>query len=453
MESANTSLGPELALMQGECQRHTVIVQAIRYTVGATHRAHTDVTTRTIPLRGHMNTSTPAEAWHWLATNEGLTALDEAAQLFAEGMNPGGVNTELRRRLHDPAQVAAILTQHALREKATRKFGPASHTMLFTQAGLEQASRHEVAAEHARRFSAAGLTSVTDLGCGVGAESKAFAQAGLTTTAVDIDELTAKFAAHNLADFHNARVEVGDATRARIESDAVFFDPARRTAGHSDTRRVHSDDYSPALPFIFETLDIHPGGVKLGPGFDRVDIPDSCEASWVSVDGSVVEMSLWFGGLNRRDVTRSALVIRHSERFEIAAANDALDAETRDLGEYLYEPDGAVIRARLIGKLASQIGAGMIHPQIAYMTSDELQHTPFARVFRVRESLPAREKDLQKALRARNIGSLEIKKRGSHIDPAVLRKKLKLTGDNHAVLIMTRIGQQHVALLADRVDS
>jgi THUMP domain-like len=93
----------------------------------------------------------------------------------------------------------------------------------------------------------------------------------------------------------------------------------------------------------------------------------------------------------------------------------------------------------------------MLAPGIAYLTSDAAVTSPFVSSFRVREPVPADVKGLARALRVRGIGTLEIKKRGVDIDPAVLRGKLKLRGDASATLILTRIGSRRLALLADRV--
>ena len=40
-------------------------------------------------------------------------------------------------------------------------------------------------------------------------------------------------------------------------------------------------------------------GVKLGPGTDRDVIPAGAEAQWISVDGDVVELGVWFGQVAR----------------------------------------------------------------------------------------------------------------------------------------------------------
>lgn len=391
------------------------------------------------------------------------------ADLRAAGASPTAINTKLRSQFDDRDLIAAALTQSELRAKAVSKFGELSASMLFTQAGLEQASRLRVAELHAARFDAAGCTSVTDLGSGLGAESLAFLRAGLRVTAVEIDPLTARFARHNLAVQHEQltqpastsaqprppEVVVADATALELgATDAVFLDPARRTSGHRDTRRLTSaDDYSPSLDFAFDAVrGARAGGIKLGPGFDRALIPADAEAQWVSVDGSVVEMGLWFGAAARPGIRRSATVVRGTDGLvsELTAASDADDVPVRSLGKYLYEPDGTVIRARLIGQLAQELGAGMIDEHIAYLTADHLVATEFAQAFRIVDELPSREKELKRALRDRSIGSLEIKKRGVDVDPAALRTRLRLAGPNSATLILTRTERGHLALLAER---
>ncbi len=136
----------------------------------------------------------------------------------------------------------------------------------------------------------------------------------------------------------------------------------------------------------------------------------------------------------------------------MGAAGDSDDVEAGALGDYLYEPDGAVIRARLIGDLARSLGGRMLDSTIAYITADRLEPTPFARAFRIVERFPLDEKLLARELAARGIGTLEIKKRGIDVDPAQLRPRLKLRGDAAAVLVLTRAAGARLALLAERCD-
>ena len=396
----------------------------------------------------HMDRSELVE----LLSPEGLRLLDSLPPYRSE-KDVLRMVTDLRKQGHSPGLVAAVLTQAKLRKKAVGKFGEFASRMLFTEAGLEQATRLSVAARHAGRFRAAGLNRIADLGCGIGGDALALAALELEVTAVEADEVTAAIAAFNLAPFPSATVEHGRAEDVSLRAiDGVFLDPARRTAGHTDTDRLTDpDDYTPSLGFAYELATGRSVGLKLGPGFDRDLIPSTAEAQWVSADGQVVELGLWFGALARSGIRRAALVVRGDEANELTAEADSEDAETGELGEYLYEPDGAVIRARLIGDLARRLDGRMLGDGIAYITADEPIPTPFAAGFRILETLPFAEKDLKKALRARGIGTLEIKKRGVDVDPAALRTRLKLSGDRPATLILTRVAGRHTALLAERV--
>ena len=381
------------------------------------------------------------EALALLDSLEPSTSTDDVVRLVGR----------LRRDGHPAGRVAAVLSQYRLRRRAAAKFGPFAERMLFTERGLEQATRLRVAALHAGRFAAAGLEHVADLGCGIGGDAMAMAALDLRVTAVERDEVTAALAAYNLAPWPTARVVHGDLASIDLDGvDGIWLDPARREGAR---RLADPGDWAPRLDTALELARRRPAGIKLGPGMDRGLLPDSGEAQWVSVGGDVVELVLWSGRLARPGIGRAALVLGTDDSaHELTAEHDSDDAAVGALGEWVYEPDGAVIRARLIGLLAGRLGGRMLDPTIAYITADRLTATPFARAFRVLERWPLDVRVLRRELAARDIGVLEIKKRGVDIDPAVLRPKLQLRGEHSAVLILTRAAGEKVALLAERAD-
>jgi hypothetical protein len=393
-----------------------------------------------------------------LLTREGLELLEslEAAESTSDVTR---TVSRLRAAGHSPDLVSAVVSQAGLRARAGAKFGPFAARMLFTRAGLEQATRMSVSAHHAHRMRGAGIGRVADLGCGIGGDALAFAAVGLSVLAVDADPVTAALAAYNLAPFRSEDGPAVDVRAERAEDvdlagvDAVWLDPARRTAGHGETARVAASDYSPALDWVFTLAGRMPAGVKLGPGHDREALPvgDDVETQWISVDGSTVELVVWTGALARPGIGRSALVLRGESVHELTAPADTADEPVAPLGAFLHEPEGAVIRARLVGDVARALNAGPIAPGIAYLTGDAAATSPFVSSFRVREVLPADPKPLAKALRARRIGTLEIKKRGVDVDPAALRRRLSLKGDEAATLLLTRVGGKRLAILADRI--
>ena len=362
--------------------------------------------------------------------------------------------SRLRAAGHDAGTVAAVLSQAKLRARGVAKFGDFAKNMFFTEDGLEQASRLAVSAHHAGRFRDAGIRQVADLGCGIGSESMAFAALDMNVVAVELDEVTAACATYNLAPFDNAQVLNADVTSLDLtEFESQFFDPARRELGtgrEKATRKFDPAAFAPNYDWVLEQAKDRPTGVKLGPGHPHEAIPETAEAQWVSVNGDLVELTLWFGKLARAGVARSALMLRDGEAVELKSANfEKTSAPVRELGQYIYEPDNAVVRSHLIAELAEQLELGLIAPEIAYLTGDQAISSPWLRSFQVLETMHFDRKKLKARLRELGVGILEIKKRGSDVVPEVLRKELQLKGERAATLIITRVGDSHRALICE----
>lgn len=355
------------------------------------------------------------------------------------------LSERLRADGYSPELVAAALTQSRLRHKAADKFSGFADDMLFTADGLEQATRLPVAARHAERFSGAGVGAVDDLGCGIGADSMAFAGMDLSVRAVDADEVTAAVATMNLRHFPHARVAHARAEDVDLSgADGVWLDPSRR---NDRSRLFDPEAFSPPLSFVTDVATRVPAvGAKLGPGIPHDAIPDGAEAQWVSVGGSVVEVGLWFGAPARSGIGKAALVLGPDGASELTDAG-LPDPVVGPVGDYLYEPDGAVIRAGLVTGLLPITGGRLIDPKIAYLTSDRAVDTPLATGYVVDDVLPMSLKKLREYLGRRNIGSLTIKKRGSSIVPEQLRRQLRLSGDNEATIVLTRVGKSHLTIV------
>ncbi|MCP2264833.1 class I SAM-dependent methyltransferase [Promicromonospora thailandica] len=383
--------------------------------------------------------------------------------------------TTLRAQGVAPDLAAAVVTQSRLRARARAKFGDFADGMLFTSDGLEQATRLLVAALHARRYLEAGTTALADLTSGIGADSLAFAGTGLRVVATDLDECTAAIARWNLRHFPEADVRHADGLSLDLRAegiDGVFADPARRTAGGSGgrSRRVFDPRaYAPPLDSVWALRGTVPAvGIKVGPGIAHEGLPDDAETQWVSVDGDVVEAGLWFGPLAPDGPGRSALVLRtftdddgkeHTLSRTVRGDDDAPDVGA--VGQYLYEPDGAVIRAGLVAQAAAELGGRLVDPTIAYVTTDSPADLPPARPaepagapapiatgYRVLDTMPFGLKRLKSYLRDRGVGRVTIKKRGTAVVPEQLRKQLVLTGTEEATIVLTRVaGTQQVLVV------
>jgi SAM-dependent methyltransferase len=316
--------------------------------------------------------------------------------------------------------------------------------MYFTRAGLEQATRAVVARRRAARLVGAGATRIADLGCGLGADSIAFARAGLHVVAVERDETTAAFARANAEALGlGITVHCGSAEAHNLSDvDTVFCDPSRRDGG----RRVFDPAaYSPSWSFVVGLADrVARTVLKLAPGLDHDLIPAAAEAEWVSVDGDLVEAALWFGLPDR--VARRATVLRGGGEHALTGTG-ASGATVTGVGGYLYDPDPAVVRSHLVAEFASTVEGGLADPHLAYVFADTPRQSPYGRCFEVLEELPFARKQLRAALRGRGIGRLEIRKRGVAIEPDELRRDLRLAGGEAGTLVLLRIGATPRALL------
>ena len=382
-----------------------------------------------------------AELARWLVS----AAAEPALAAAAAQADPGSLAAAASLRRSNPADhAAAALSQVALRRKAVGKFGDAAARLFFTRDALEQATRADVARWRAARFVVAGATDVVDLGCGIGADALSFAAAGLAVVAVESDPATAVLAAANLGDA--GRVVCGDAVELAggllADGAAVFADPARRT---SSGRTWRVADLTPSWEFVTGLLPGRVGCIKAAPGLPSNVIPDGFATTWVSHRGDLVEASLWSGAWPPG--SRTAVLLPTGQELD---AGERHDPPVGPIGRYLYEPDPAVIRSGGVGTLADHLGARAASAGIAYLHSDVLSTTPFATAFEISDVLPYDERALRAWVQAHGIGVIEIKVRGLDVDPAVLRKRLRLTGKGSATLVLTPTPEGARAMVARR---
>lgn len=372
-------------------------------------------------------------------------ALDALAGEALEGDAELGLLLRLRRTW-TPDQAAALLDQARLRRKAGDKF-PQAAPLLFTEDALQQASSREVARYRAHSLAGALPRGawVADLGCGLGADSIALAEAGLHVLAVERDPVRARLAAANVERLGLAgQVEVVQAEwRADTLPElfgprpvqATFVDPSRR----SGNRRIFRvSEMEPPLDAVLAVLDHCPAlAVKTLPGIADEDIPPAAQVEFISERGAMKEALLRFGPL-RSEAARVATLLPGPNHLtdEVIPAPPAISEPLA----WLYEPDSAVIRATLVHQLAAELSASQLDPTIAYLTAGEPRPTPFARRWRVARHGPFHLKTLNSWLRELQPGEIIVKKRGSAIDPDDFRRRLQTTpGGPPLTVFLTRV--------------
>ncbi|GAA1160189.1 SAM-dependent methyltransferase [Kitasatospora gansuensis] len=385
------------------------------------------------------------ESFRALLTDQGQALLAELREF-----KPGeelALATRLRKE-HPAELVSAALAQAGLRQRARAKFGVDADALYFTPNGVEQATRRSVAEWRAQRFAALGVKRLADLCCGIGGDAIALARAGIAVLAVDRDELTCAVAAANAAALglgELIEVRQADVTEVDVTGyDAVFTDPARRTARG---RVFDPEAYSPPLSWAIEAARRTPyGALKVAPGIPHALVPDGAEAEWVSDHGEVKEAVLWFGTGATEPHRATLLPGPHT-----LTGGHLPDPAAGPVGRYLYEPDGAVIRAHQVAEVAAQVDGRLIDPMIAYLTSDRLVATPYAHAYELTDVLPFHIKKLKALLKERRVGTVVIKKRGIAITPEDLRKQLKPSGPNTVTVILCRTDRGPLMMLGQPV--
>jgi hypothetical protein len=374
-----------------------------------------------------------------LLSPEGQALLHELAREPLTADAELGVITRYRAR-YAVELLAAALAQIKLRRRARAKFTRADE-MYFTGPGLEQASSERMSRHHAGRYTS--FKQVADLCSGIGGDLIGLASRG-DVLAVDVDPVRLRMGKLNARAYGldenvtSVESDVRDIPLAGI--DAVFIDPARR----SEDRRFRGAESEPPLAWCFALADHGLSvGIKAAPRVAVETVPLAWELEFVSEGRELKESVLWSPSL--ATTRRRATILPH-EHTLIDSFGAALDV--RPPGQFLLDPDPAVTRAALVEALGRSLGdAWKIDDQVAFLSSDRPFDTPFGRGLKIEASIPWSLKSLKETLRRLDVGTVDIRKRGSAVDVEDLQRRLKLSGNRSATVVLTRMADRPWAMV------
>lgn len=397
-----------------------------------------------------MGYSITLEDIDFLLTDEGQSYLNKLALTDLSYSNRLSVIENLRKNL-TMEQASAIVETVRLRQKGKEKFSRA-HLMYFLEDGLEQATGEVISKYRAGKF--ARYSKVADLTCGIGGDLFSMAEVCSRVIAVDIDPVRLKIAKTNALvlglsekiDFFQADL------RQKWPVEAAFIDPSRRIKG----KRVFKvNSAEPPLKDVLKFLSHIPHmGIKTLPGIKYEEVPHDCEIEFISHNGICKEAVLWFGDLKENNMkfnspfSRSVTILPEEIKIKDTPVDPV--AEGQPLA-YIYEPDPAIIRAHMVEWAAEKLQARKLDRDIAYLTGDKFHKTPFAKVWKLEEAMPFNLKNLNKKIKELRIGEAVIKKRGTAVEPEMLRKKLRLVKKGKkAVIFLTSVcGRQMILFCSD----
>ncbi len=279
--------------------------------------------------------------------------------------------------------------------------------------GLQLATPETVAGYIARRLK---TNIIADLGCGIGGQVIFFAKECKKVYAVERNPEKLEYAKKNCELYNVKNVEfiLGDVLSQNIkekvsDADIIFSDPARPL---SEKERTLMTLEPPITEILRLYSDVTPElAFHAPPQMTPSKINLDCEREYLSLNGQLNRLTLYFGALKRCE--RSAVVLPGGVRL---CSSDAAPAiRTGAPGEYVYEPEPSVVKAELLDELAQTISSNEIlfykgDERRILLTSSELLHSPlFKDTYLV---LRRTERDihvLQKLLRAEKAGKVVLR--------------------------------------------
>lgn len=283
---------------------------------------------------------------------------------------------------------------------------------------------------------------------GLGVDTLALSDVFDTVTFCEIDEARALLFKYNSSLFskENINVITGDSIeflkKSTVDFDWIFLDPARRDGGGK--RFITLDA---CMPNVLEHAELLRSkarniGIKLSPAFEISELPslfpDISQCLAISLDGEVRELFITIE--NDKEYTGpSAVVLRDSETVSIVSkGSHAVDVITDLPGNsVLFEPDPAIIKARVIDDVAKQFNLQRWSSSGIFLVGTDIIPAFPGRQFRIAEQLQWQRKSVGKYLKKNSITKAAVIRRDFPLKPEELRKMYKLKESETEFLIFT----------------
>ncbi|WP_316804139.1 THUMP-like domain-containing protein [Pedobacter nototheniae] len=325
--------------------------------------------------------------------------LDQAVQVYINANLNADVNQiALSKNLFENISQAVLAGQITAKKKSEKKLPTwfnAANIYYPSPLSIEQTSS-EITARHKAKL-AKGNTLI-DLTGGFGVDAFFFAKEIKEVTHCEINEDLSAIAAHNakVLSANNIVFKAVDGLEflknINQPFDNIYIDPARRAEkGKVFMLKDCTPDVISNLDLILSKskriiiktaplLDLTAGLKELGnvSEIHIISLKNECkEILWIIDKDFAGETKITASTLNEE--VKNFSFYKSESVVEIAFAKEIL------IGQYLYEPDAALLKSGAFNLIAERYKLTKLHPQTQLYTAVEINHEFPGRIFKIEE--------------------------------------------------------------------
>jgi hypothetical protein len=266
--------------------------------------------------------------------------------------------------------------------------------------------------------------TLADISCGIGGQTVFFAQQCQFVYAVEIDPKKIEYAKQNceMYGLNNVKFIYGDALDPKVIEqipavDVVFSDPFR--PAEEAERQVSS--LEPGIPNVLSAYGNKTGNFafEAPPQMPPERVPFDCEKEYISLDGQLNRLTLYFGWLKQYD--RLAVALPAGEGLISMDGLLPKVRETEKMKLCAYEPEPSVVAAELLPELVESMiriaGPSMgafelfrVDKKRLLLTSDALiKQSMIKHHYLVLRVCPFEPGEINKFLKGGNVGSVVLR--------------------------------------------
>ena len=328
--------------------------------------------------------------------------LNEIISYLKKGYDKNYISKELKITDEELIEIACA------RLKGKEKFKDAGK-LFMTLNDLRFATSEEIADYRAKRLK---CDTIVDLCSGIGSQSIAFSKQCKKVYSIEIDPRKIEYAKKNAALYGIKNIEFVCADVLDFDlkkADIIFCDPERlpaETERKLENIKIVSDiikKYSKITKNI--CIEVPP---QISP--DKIDF--DCGKEYISVEGELNRLNLYFGDLKKNDI--SVVSLPSYERLVSSDKAPKVKDKKENL-KYIYDVDKAVLKSGLINELVSTLGAeAFVFNRLKknlFLTSSKKISNPFLQRFEVVKSMIYFEEKIIETLR--DLNAKEVVLRGN----------------------------------------